>query len=154
MEVQHDLLQEELEHFKSMLSENRYRVTKSRLAIAKTMIANEELFLTPEEIYHIVLDQERISCDLASVYRTLWLLQELDLVSKNELYGEATRFSWRGSQQPARIAHTHYFMCNRCHRVDPLSDCSFPSIASTMEKLGYTNLSHRFEVRGICPDCR
>jgi Fe2+ or Zn2+ uptake regulation protein len=146
--------QAQMERVKAILSQNRCRVTRSRLAVASTLIAKEELFLTPEEIQQDVLEQDRVSCDLTSVYRTISLLLELELVTKSEFYGEATRYGWRGTRQSARIAHTHYFMCNRCHKVKPLSDCGFPPIASMLEKLGYTDLSHRFEVRGTCPDCR
>jgi Fe2+ or Zn2+ uptake regulation protein len=154
VETKIDFQQAELEHFKSILSQKGFRVTKSRLAVAETLIFSEELFLTPEKIHQMILDRGRVSCNLSSVYRTLSVLVDLGLVSKSEFYGEATQYSWRNSQQSLKLEHIHYFKCDRCQKVEPLEHCLFAEFSKSLAKRGFTNLAHRFEVTGICPKCR
>ncbi len=144
----------QLERAKKALSEHHHRVTKSRLAVARALIAHNSLWITPEEIHQQIQNQELVACDLTSVYRTLTLFERLGLVARSEFYGEAARYGWRSERPDDSCEHAHFFKCKNCQEVEPLSQCLFADLAKSLAKRGFTNLEHRFEVTGLCPNCR
>ena len=69
------------EEFKKLLKEKGLKVTRQRLVVLEVLAENPEEHLTAEEIY------ERVKADnpdigLATVYRTVQLLLELELIRK------------------------------------------------------------------------
>ena len=63
------------------LKKKGYKLTPQRRAIVDTIVDNEGKHLTAEEIY----DEVKINCPeigLATVYRTILLLEEIGVVSK------------------------------------------------------------------------
>ena len=66
-------------HWKDILSQNGYRVSEPRKKIME-LLESSELALSPLQIHQQLLDK---NCDLGlvSVYRTLDLLTELNLVT-------------------------------------------------------------------------
>jgi Fe2+ or Zn2+ uptake regulation protein len=136
------------------LTAHSYRVTRSRLAVAKTLLSSNGAFLTPEEIHREVTDAMGIRCDLTSVYRSLALYEGLGLVVRTEFHSEAARYGWRSDLPIPERKHVHFFKCDRCQKVEPLANCLFEEFAESLAERGFTNLEHRFEVTGVCPKCR
>ena len=72
------------EAFKRLLKEKGLKVTRQRLVVLEILAENPEEHLTAEEIY------ERVKADnpdigLATVYRTVQLLLELELIDRINL---------------------------------------------------------------------
>lgn len=94
---------------------------------------------------------EKNRCDLATIYRSMRLLEELQLVERFDFGDGVARFELSGHHSQD---HHHHLICSRCDEVVEVEDC-FP--AKLQEELarrtGYTELSHKLEFFGVCPAC-
>lgn len=100
-----------VEQVDRVLREHGYRVTRPRRAVW-AVLRDARAHLTVEEIV-AALDRAGEDVDIASVYRTLSLLEELDLARMSRLGdGEASRWE---------IAHPDehfHLVCEDCGEVD------------------------------------
>jgi Fur family transcriptional regulator, ferric uptake regulator len=91
------------------------------------------------------------SVGLASVYRTLELLEDMRLVQKLDM-GEGT-----ARYEPAHPGgeHHHHIVCERCGNVAAFED---PALERAIERLArrveYAVDAHDVTLRGECPACR
>lgn len=90
--------------------------------------------------------------DLATVYRSLHLLEGLKLVRRYDLGDAIARFELLAEGDDG---HHHHLVCTRCSAVVELDKC-FPreverKIAADN---GFASVSHRLEFFGICPRCQ
>ena len=125
-----------------------YRVTRPRRAVWQ-VLAGAQAHLTVEQIAEAVAaDGHR--ADLASVYRTLGLFEELGLARVTRLGGEDA-----GRWELAHPDEHFHLVCERCGDVDHHVGSL---VAQVREHL---DVEHGFEVRrvqlvvsGRCPACR
>ena len=88
---------------------------------------------------------------IASVYRALDQLVELNLVQRVELGDGVARF------EPSHGGgvHHHHLVCDDCGRVDPFFD---PALEQALEgaasRLDYGMRAHEIVLHGSCGDCR
>ena len=76
---------------KEDLKKKGYKLTPQRRSIVDTIINNEGKHLTAEEIY----DEVKRDCPeigLATVYRTILLLEELNVISRLDLNDGCSRY--------------------------------------------------------------
>ena len=87
----------------------------------------------------------------ASVYRTLELLEELGLVQKVDLGGEAAGYE---RIEPSGHHH-HHMVCERCGRVVTFEDEPLERAIVALERRRDFNVSsHEVTLRGKCASCR
>jgi Fur family ferric uptake transcriptional regulator len=87
---------------------------------------------------------------IATVYRTLELLESLKLVQRLDVGGGSARY------EPALPGgdHHHHLVCDRCGRVTPFADEPLErAIASLAGRLDYSVGEHDVILRGECPQC-
>ena len=72
------------EDFKKILKEKGLKVTRQRLVVLEVLAENDTKHLTAEEIYESV-KVENPDIGLATVYRTVQLLLELELIDRINL---------------------------------------------------------------------
>jgi Fur family ferric uptake transcriptional regulator len=88
---------------------------------------------------------------IASVYRALEGLSQLDLVQRVELGDGVARF------EPLRPGgdHHHHLVCDDCGKIEPFED---PTLESAIERVavghGYAVAAHDVVLRGECSECR
>jgi len=88
---------------------------------------------------------------IASVYRALDGLAQLDLVQRVELGDGIARF------EPVRPGgdHHHHLVCNDCGKVEAFEDTT---LESAIERVAvghvYAVAAHDVVLRGACNDCR
>jgi Fur family ferric uptake transcriptional regulator len=87
----------------------------------------------------------------ASVYRTLELLEELGLVQKVDLGGEAAGYE---RVEPGGHHH-HHMVCERCGRVVTFEDEPLErAIVALERRRDFDVSSHEVTLRGQCASCR
>lgn len=135
-----------------ILKKKSLRVTQSRLVVADVLLQNKDNFLTPDDIFQSILGQEKMSCDQASVYRTLATFEEIGIVQKSDFHKDASRYKINESFGEKKH-HRHFFKCISCLTVEPFSDCFIHKKEKEMQDKGYRNLKHHLEITGLCPNC-
>lgn len=136
---------------KEDLKKKGYKLTPQRRSIVDTIIDNEGKHLTAEEIY----DKVKISCPeigLATVYRTILLLEELGVISRLDLNDGCSRYEIVHSNETHRH---HHLICNNCHKVSEVQDDLLEELEGDIEKqYNFKIVDHSLKFYGICDECQ
>lgn len=135
-----------LEHLRTVAREAGLKLTHQRLEIFRELAGTEE-HPDAETIFRAV-QQRMPTVSLDTVYRTLWMLHDLGLVTTLGPRGDGVRFD-------ANLDRHHHYCCVRCGLVrdfesDELDGLSVPD---SVKRLGSVVDSH-VEVRGLCATCQ
>lgn len=144
------LSHEEIIKLKENLKEKGYKLTPQRRAIVDSIIDNEGKHLTAEEIYDLV----RVDCPeigLATVYRTIILLEELGIVCKLDLGDGCSRYELVHDEE----SHNHHHLvCSSCGKVIEVEGDLLEAIEHNIEeKYRFTIHNHSLKFFGNCSDC-
>ena len=136
---------------KEELKNKGYKLTPQRRSIVDTIIENEGEHLTAEEIY----DQVKKKCPeigLATVYRTILLLEDIGIVSRLHLNDGCSRYELVHSDEEHRH---HHLVCNQCNKVIEVEDDLLEELESGIEeKYKFKILDHALKFYGICDECQ
>jgi Fur family transcriptional regulator, ferric uptake regulator len=123
------------------------KITGPRLAILELMRRHPHP-LTNKEV-HATLPAG--SCDLATIYRSMHLLERMGLVQKFDFGDGVARFELVGGQRD----HHHHLVCTECGRVLEVDECFVEELErSIARRHGFRAIRHKLEFFGICPDCQ
>jgi Fur family ferric uptake transcriptional regulator len=131
-----------------ILREHGYKLTPQRHAILKA-IASSNDHLTPEAIYEkTCLNNTNVG--LVTVYRTLELLSELNLVCRVHAPDGCRSYMMRRPTE-----HHHHLICSQCGRVVDFTDCTLEDLEKRLSGATRFDINgHLLEFYGLCPDCR
>jgi Fur family peroxide stress response transcriptional regulator len=134
-----------LEQLKAACRKTGVKVTHQRLEIFREVAASLE-HPDAEAVFRGV--QGRIpTVSLDTVYRTLWLLNDLGLITTLGPRRDSVRFD-------ANLKHHHHYICVRCGLVRDFEseELNALPIPSFVRKLGSVTTTH-VEVHGLCAKC-
>ncbi len=133
------------------LKEAGYKLTPQREATVETLIANKSKLLTAEEIFMSVVKQNP-AIGLATVYRTLDILDELNLVKKIQFLDGLTRYDLLLSDDQGQ---PFYLVCSNCKSITEVREDLLPEIPIRIEEVFQFEI-HAREVtyHGICQNCQ
>jgi len=135
--------------FKKLLRDNNLKFTHQRELILKALYENEGHF-TPEDIYNIIKkDKPKLTIGIATVYRTLGLLEESGMVN-------SISFEAKGKKYELGLKKHHdHLVCNQCGRLIEFFD---EVIEKRQEEIaaqhGFRMLDHSMRIDGICSKCQ
>ena len=104
------------EQFKDLLRTNGLKITNQRIGILEVLSNRPGEHLTAEEIYDYV-KLEYPDIGLATVYRTIQLLSELDLIDKLNLDDGYVRYEIGNKAKEESCHHHHHLICLSCGRL-------------------------------------
>jgi Fur family ferric uptake transcriptional regulator len=134
--------------FTGRLREKSRTVTRPRKAILELLRAHHHP-LTNREIWQAL---RQCDCDLATVYRSIHLLQELGMVKRYDFGDGVARFELVHSEEDN---HHHHLICTGCATIVELDDCFPPELEKRIaDSNGFTGVSHKLEFFGLCPSCQ
>ena len=91
-------------------------------------------------------------CDLATVYRSMHLLEEIGMVKQFDFGDGAARFELIHEGDDS---HHHHLVCTRCAEVVEIAECVLDGLEKDIAvKNGFTDVTHKLEFFGLCPDCQ
>jgi len=134
-----------LQQFKDACRQAGVKLTHQRMEIFRE-VAQTGDHPDAETIYRGV--RERIpTMSLDTVYRTLWLLSDLGLITTLGPPRERTRFD-------ANLSRHHHFVCVRCGVTLDFYSEAFDELKlpQSVMALGHVETTH-VEVRGVCQRC-
>lgn len=138
-----------LEQFKALLKDNNLKFTKQRELILKFLYNNDEHY-TPEDIY-VLLKQKYpdIKIGIATVYRTLTLLEESRIVS-------SISFGSQGKKYELGLKKHHdHLICTQCGDIIEFYDGLIEERQKLIaEKFHFKMTDHTMKIFGICKNCQ
>lgn len=142
------------EKFKEMLKEKGLKVTNQRLLVLEVLANNRDRHVAAEDIYELVkVDYPEIG--LATVYRTVQLLLEMQLVDKINLDDGCVRYEIGHLFGGGARHHHHHLICKSCGKVMPFEDDLLEELEGQIEeRLGFHVLDHELKFYGQCKECR
>jgi Fur family transcriptional regulator, ferric uptake regulator len=132
----------------SRLRRESRKITGPRAAILEILHAHPHP-LTNREILAAL---PKNSCDLATVYRSLHLLEKMGMVKRFHFHDGAARFELLGADGDG---HHHHLVCVKCSGVVEIKECFPAAIEKKIaRKNGFKNVTHKLEFFGTCPECQ
>lgn len=136
---------------KEQLKQKGYKLTPQRRSIVDTIVDSEGKHLTAEEIY----DEVKKKCPeigLATVYRTILLLEQIGIVSKIHLNDGCSRYELVHSDETHRH---HHLICNKCNNVIEVEDDLLEDLEEEIQtKYDFKILDHSVKFYGYCSKCQ
>ena len=127
-----------------LLVEAGIKVTRARVAILNFISRNHGPH-TVEELHANCA----VPCDLATVYRSIGLLENHNLIHSCDFRDGSKRYEYN----PEGAGHHHHLICRKCCTYLSVPLCIPEAWRREVGKLGYSQISHRLEFFGLCPDC-
>ena len=130
------------------LKQEGYKLTPQRRAVIKTLIESP-CHLTPAQLHSAVL-RERSDVGLVTVYRTLRVLTDLQMVCEISVDGRQPTYFLRRPQE-----HHHHLVCSSCGQVVDFTSKDVEQLARRLARdTGFAIEGHILEFTGLCPGCQ
>lgn len=127
----------------TQLEQIGYRTTAPRRTVLEAISATAPEPFTAEGLATAVPQVGR-----ATIFRTIRLLQELDLVCRVPLEDGSVRY------QLSRSAHHHHLVCRSCGRLTEFSDTDLDGLIQRQaDRSEFTLDGHSIELYGRCAGC-
>jgi Fur family transcriptional regulator, ferric uptake regulator len=126
-----------------------HRASMPRSAVLE-LLGRQRCVLSADEIAQELRSAGR-PVGVATVYRTLELLESLKLVQRLDVGGGAARYE---PALPGGEQHHHHLVCDRCGQVTPFEDAALErAIERLAGRVDYRVGEHDVILRGTCPRC-
>ena len=141
----------DIQKLKDDLKEKGYKFTTQRRSIVDTIIASEGKHLTAEEIY----DEVKKICPeigLATVYRTILLLEQMGIIYKLDLNDGCSRYELAHQDE---VHRHHHLVCSKCGKVIEVEDDLLEELEKDIQKkYNFKIKDHSVKFFGLCSECR
>lgn len=142
------------EKFKEMLREKGLKVTNQRLLVLEVLAANQDKHMAVEDIYELV-KEDYPEIGLATIYRTVQLLLEMQLVDRINLDDGCVRYEIGGFYGGEGKHHHHHLICKTCGKVFSFKDDLLDGLERHIEEeTNFHVLDHELKFYGQCMECR
>ncbi|MCI5539429.1 MAG: Fur family transcriptional regulator [Campylobacter lanienae] len=143
--IEYDAL---LERFKRVLRDNGLKYTKQREVLLQTLYNNNEHF-TPEQLYLYIKERHPgLNVGIATVYRSLNLLEESGMVTSISFGAQGKKF------ELANKPHHDHIICRHCGVIVEFEDQVIEKRQLTIAKdNGFKLTGHIMQLYGVCSEC-
>ncbi|MDR1554537.1 MAG: transcriptional repressor, partial [Campylobacteraceae bacterium] len=140
--VEYDAL---LESFKEILKRNKLKYTTQREIILKTLYSNNEHF-TPEGLHFLIRDKHpELNVGIATVYRTLNMLEESDIATSISFGTQGKKF------ELGNKPHHDHMICKKCNEIIEFEDKAIEKRQEQIAKeRGFRLTGHLMQLYGVC----
>jgi Fur family peroxide stress response transcriptional regulator len=138
-------IERQMTHFEQVCRDAGVKLTHQRMEIFREVAHNGD-HPDAETVYRGV--RKRIpTMSLDTVYRALWLLSDLGLITTLGPPRERTRFD-------ANLRRHHHFVCRRCGLTRDFYSDAFDELRlpQSVKAIGSVETTH-VEARGVCRTC-
>lgn len=142
----HSRTDQRLDHLKAVAKKAGVKLTHQRLEIFRELAATDE-HPDADTLFRAV--QPRLpTVSVDTVYRTLWMLHDLGLLTTLGPQRNGVRFD-------ANLDPHHHYVCVRCGLVRDFESAELDAVRvpSAVKRLGSVSDAH-VEVRGVCTNCQ
>jgi Fur family ferric uptake transcriptional regulator len=130
-----------------ILREKGHRLTPQRMLVIEAL-HNADKHISAEELYN-QLHSRYPYANISTVYRTLELLKELNLVTEADFGEGCVRY------HVAEKGHHHHLVCQSCGKVIDLEELALhPLKDALLKKYGFDADLRHLAISGECGKCR
>lgn len=141
------------EIFRDQLKEKGLKVTNQRVAVLEVLYLNRGRHLTTEELYELVKAQSP-EIGLATVYRTVQLLLDMNLIDKITLDDGFIRYEIAEEKDKLTGHHHHHLICLGCGEIISFEDDLLENLEENISKTtGFQVVDHEVKLYGYCRTC-
>jgi Fur family transcriptional regulator, ferric uptake regulator len=139
---------QELSALTGRLRGHARKITGPRAAILEILRSHRHP-LTNREIFAAL---PKSGCNLATIYRSMHLLEKMGMVKRFDFGDGAARFELIAA---GNDGHHHHLICTKCSEVVEIEECFPDEIERRIEAAnGFKAVTHKLEFFGLCPDCQ
>ena len=139
------------QELKELLKQRGFKFTGQRSAILDVLVKYSGKHLSTEEVYKYVRETNP-EIGLATVYRTLTLLETIGLAMKLDLDDGFSRYELARQNEDHRH---HHLICSSCGSVSEVEEDLLDALEEQiLLKNGFLVRDHRVKFYGICSKCR
>ena len=144
-------MEKRIERIKEALHDARYKLTPQREVTVRVLLENESSHLSAEDVFMKVKDKYP-EIGLATVYRTLELLNELNVLDKVNFGDGVTRYDLR--KEGAQHFH-HHLICIHCGSVEEVEEDLLTDVEKIVTRdFNFDIIDHRLTFHGVCKLCK
>ena len=138
-----------LKDFKELLKKNSLKFTIQREVILETLYNSDE-HLTPESLHHLIQENfPDLKTGIATVYRTLSLLEESQMVTSLSFGAQGKKYELGAKE------HHDHMICTSCGTITEFVDEEIEKRQDAIAKvLGFEISDHSMQIYGICKECQ
>lgn len=130
-----------------VLRETGHRLTPQRMLVIEAL-HNAERHISAEELYEQLHDRYPYA-NRSTVYRTLELLKQLDLVTETDFGEGYLRY------HVAEKGHHHHLVCHTCGNMMDMEEVAlYPLRDTLLQKYGFDADLRHLAISGECRKCR
>ncbi len=141
------------DHLIKILEDKGYKSTTQRILVYDILAENKDKHLSTEEIYELI-KHKNPKMGIATIYRTLQLFEETELVYKHNFDDGCSRYEIL-SPNSNEIHQHHHLVCKKCGEIIEVKEDLMNSLEEIIEKqYNFEILNHVVKFTGICSQCR
>jgi len=138
-----------LSDFKALLKKNTLKFTIQREVILETLYNSDE-HLTPEALHHLIQEKyPELKTGIATVYRTLGLLEESNVVTSLSFGAQGKKYELGAKE------HHDHLICTECGSITEFVDEEIEIRQHAItDELNFKMQDHSMQIYGICSTCQ
>jgi len=138
-----------LSDFRVLLKKNNLKFTIQREVILETLYNSDE-HLTPESLHHLIQDkQPDLKTGIATVYRTLALLEDSSMVTSLSFGAQGKKYELGAKE------HHDHLICTQCGTITEFVDEAIEKRQHDItDELGFKMSDHSMQIYGTCKNCQ
>ncbi len=141
----------DMDDIRRKFQEKQYKLTPQRQLILQTFIEHQDKHLSAEDV-HVIVRQHSSEIGLATVYRTLELFSELEVLQKMDFGDGRSRYEINETSTPH---HHHHLICLVCGKVKEFEDDLLETLETTIaHKSNFMIVDHQVKFYGYCQECK
>ncbi|GBG55070.1 transcriptional repressor [Sporomusaceae bacterium FL31] len=136
---------------KQRFQERQYKLTPQRQIVLQAFVDNPGKHLSAEDVHNIVRQQSS-EIGLATVYRTLELLSDMDVLQKMDFGDGRSRYE---INEETSEHHHHHLICLSCGKVKEFEDDLLETLENVIaRKSNFKIVDHQVKFYGYCQECQ
>lgn len=141
--------EEAIEELKKIVKQKGLKYTEQREIVLNILIHAED-HLTAEEVYNEIKSKDSDSnIGIATVYRALSFLEEVDLITSINFGTDGKKY-----ESNAKSHHDH-LICTQCGKIIEFLDDEIEKRQDRIAKKNKFKItSHSMQLYGVCSDCQ
>lgn len=140
-----------MDDLRELFHQKQYKLTPQRQVILRIFLDHQDQHLSAEDVYGILRGQSS-DIGLATIYRTLELLSDLDVLQKIEFGDGRSRYE---INETSTQHHHHHLICLSCGKVKEFEDDLLETLETAIaRKSKFKIVDHQLKFYGYCHECQ